>query len=248
MAFASNFKLLYREALALVLKLVDRHDSGSCVSNDVGVRVSPRADRLKFGRLFYWRAMSSLRGLLLPLFLIVVGGLVSCERSERDYAGAARPSGSPDYSTLPSEGGVAAHTFVTSVLPQGEPVLDGAALYVANCSACHQINGNGIPGVFPPLNQSPYVVGDNLERFAAIVVYGLQGPINVNGTTYNNVMAGLGGALKDDQIAAIMNYARSAWDNSGAKGGEVTKDLVAGVRTKYGTRAMFNISELGEEK
>lgn len=178
----------------------------------------------------------------------LVTALNSCERSERDYAGAARSPGSPDYSVMPSEGGIQAHTFVASVLPQGEPVIDGAALYAANCSACHQINGNGIPGVFPPLNQSAYVVGDKLERFAAIVIYGLQGPITVNGTTYSNVMAGLGGALKDDQIAAIMNYTRSTWDNKDAKGGEVTKDLVAGVRAKYGTRAMFNISELGEEK
>jgi len=187
------------------------------------------------------------RKIVLGGVALLVVGVIACDRSDRDYAAASsqKVSSHPTYSISADDESVRKETFVAAVLPQGEPVIDGQALFAANCSACHQITGSGVPGVFPPLNKSPYVTGDNLDRLASIILYGLQGPIKVLGTDYNNVMAGLGGALKDDQIAAIMNYVRGAWDNKDSKGGEASKELVAKMRQKWGARGAFNITELG---
>jgi len=175
---------------------------------------------------------------------IALALLVACERSDVPYGNVKQSPDSPSYAVGANDGDAQGTSIIQAVLPAGEEVLDGKALFAANCSACHQIHGNGVPGVFPPLNNSPYVVSDKVERMAAIVLYGLQGEIPVNGVTYNNVMAGLGGALNDKKIAAIMTYIRSAWDN---KAGPVDPSVVTSVRQKYGTRAGFNINELGKE-
>jgi len=172
---------------------------------------------------------------------------VACERnrtevakSGQDYQSSvsfSEESGAK-LSTLPAD------VHVASVAFQGEGApLDGEALYAANCVACHQGNGKGVPAAFPPLDGSPYVTGDNLERMAAIMIYGLQGPIKVLGQDYNGVMAPLG-RLKDQELAAIATYIRGAWSN---KAGAVDVKVFQESRAKYGTRSMFNISELGEE-
>ena len=111
---------------------------------------------------------------------------------------------------------------------------------MANCAACHQVTGQGVPGAFPPLAPSEYVTGDNVERLAAIMIYGLMGPIEVNGVTYNSVMAPLGATLGDEELAAIGTYIRSNWGNSSSP---VGADVFAGTRTKYGARGPFQITE-----
>lgn len=132
---------------------------------------------------------------------------------------------------------------LAEVLPGGpQAVLDGAALYVSNCSACHQVTGQGLPSVFPPLAGSPYVT-KNEERLAAIMIYGLMGEIKVLGNTYNSVMAPLG-TLSDEELSAIAGYVRSSWGNDASP---VVPEVFEQSRDKYGSRAMFNISELGEE-
>jgi len=180
------------------------------------------------------------------LGLLIASALVACQRSDRELGGVSRSKAreNPDYTAIADDESVNDKTVVLAVLPMGEEVLDGKALFAANCAACHQITGNGVPGAFPPLNKSPYVTSDNVERLASIVLYGLQGEISVLGMNYNNVMAPLGGALNDKKIAAIMTYIRGAWDN---KAGAVQPEVVIAMRTKWGTRSMFNISELGKE-
>ena len=122
--------------------------------------------------------------------------------------------------------------------------LGGRRYFKTNCSACHQVTGAGIPGVFPPLDASAYVTGDNLDRLASIMIYGLVGPIKVNGQQYNSAMAGLGATLKDEELAKIATYIRGAWSN---KAGEVEPSVFAAMRTKWGARGPFAITELGEE-
>lgn len=180
------------------------------------------------------------------LAAVVAAALVSCQRSDREFGGVNRSKApeNPAYTAVANDSSTQDTTIVTAVLPVGEEVLDGKALFAANCSACHQLTGSGVPGAFPPLNNSPYVTGDNVERMASIILYGLQGEISVLGNTYNNVMAPLGGVLSDKKIAAIMTYVRGAWDN---KAGAVTADVVTAARTKWGTRTMFKIEELGKE-
>lgn len=95
---------------------------------------------------------------------------------------------------------------------------DGEAVY-ANCTSCHQANGAGIPGAFPPLSGGHTAELARVEGGRAYLVnallYGLQGPLEVEGATYNGVMPAWP-QLDDDQIAAVLNYTVTAWDNADA--------------------------------
>ena len=79
----------------------------------------------------------------------------------------------------------------------------GEKAYNANCAACHQINGEGIPGVFPALKDSPIALGD-VGKHIDVVVNG------VSGTAMQAYGKQLG--LKD--LAAIVTYERNAWGNN----------------------------------
>ena len=136
---------------------------------------------------------------------------------------------------------------IKEVLPKKVGEIDGAALFKTNCAACHQLNGQGLPGVFPPLANSPYVVSDNKERMASIMLYGLMGPVNVLGTTYNSMMnaVGMTSNATDEELSAIAGYVRSAWGN---KADGIGAEVFEAMRKKYGSRGPFSIQELGEEK
>ncbi len=104
-------------------------------------------------------------------------------------------------------------------------IAAGKVLYSGTCSACHQQNAKGLPGIFPPLAASDYLMADK-ERAIAIVLNGKSGPVTVNGQEYNSVMAPLS-QLNDDEIAHILTYVMSSFGN---KGGRVMPDEVARVR------------------
>jgi mono/diheme cytochrome c family protein len=89
---------------------------------------------------------------------------------------------------------------------------DGAVVYITNCSSCHQANGEGVAGAFPPLAGNPAVTG-NPVAVIAIVKDGLNGKIVVNGTPYSGIMPPWGGLISDDDIAAVVTYIRSSWHN-----------------------------------
>lgn len=94
----------------------------------------------------------------------------------------------------------------------GTSAGNGAAVYSNNCSSCHQAQGTGTPGAFPPLAKNPVVVG-NPAQVIHIVKYGLQGAIKVNGQSYNGQMPTWKGTLSDGQIASVITYVRSSWGN-----------------------------------
>lgn len=114
--------------------------------------------------------------------------------------------------------------------PQAAPA-DGQALYGQNCAGCHQANGQGLSGAFPPLAGSKVVTGDG-AYLARVVLFGLQGPITVKGQNYNGNMPALGGVLNDAQMAALLTYIRGAWDNKAAA---VSADTVRTERAKPGS-------------
>lgn len=89
----------------------------------------------------------------------------------------------------------------------------GKALYQGTCSTCHQVDGTGLPGVFPPLAESDYLMADK-ERSIRVILEGLSGPIVVNGTTYNSVMPPLAN-LTDHEIADVLTYVRVNFGNEG---------------------------------
>jgi mono/diheme cytochrome c family protein len=107
----------------------------------------------------------------------------------------------------------------------GAAASDGAKVYQTNCSSCHQANGQGVPGTFPPLAANPAVAGD-ATKVIHIVKYGLNGKVEVNGTSYNGMMPAWGQQLSNGDIAAVITYIRSSWGNSASA---VTESQVAAV-------------------
>ncbi len=113
----------------------------------------------------------------------------------------------------------------------------------ATCQGCHQQSGLGVPGKYPPLVGSEWVLSGT-ERIAQIILNGLSGPIEVNGKPYGSeAMIGLKDKMSDEQIAQVMSYIRFAWEN----GIEtiVTTEQVAAAREKYADRTTaWTVAEL----
>ncbi len=105
-----------------------------------------------------------------------------------------------------------------------ERIQLGQTIYTQVCQACHQADGNGIPGAFPPLAESDWING-NVNQTIAAVVKGLQGQITVNGETYNGVMPAQN--LSDEEVANVLTYVYNNWGNDGSL---VTPSQVASVR------------------
>jgi mono/diheme cytochrome c family protein len=89
---------------------------------------------------------------------------------------------------------------------------DGAVVYLANCSSCHQADGQGVPGAFPPLSGNPLVAGPAVVVIS-IVKNGLEGRVVVNSSAYSGIMPRWEGVLSDTQIADVVTYIRSSWKN-----------------------------------
>lgn len=110
--------------------------------------------------------------------------------------------------------------------------IDGAAIYAALCSACHQASGQGLPGVFPPLAGSEWVLGKD-STVAAIVLHGINGAVSVKGAAYNGAMPSFKDQLSDAQIAAVLSHVRSQWGNQAAA---LTPEGVADTRAAHQAR------------
>ncbi|MFZ1018198.1 MAG: cytochrome c [Candidatus Cybelea sp.] len=102
---------------------------------------------------------------------------------------------------------------------------DGATVYLENCSSCHQTNGEGVSGAFPPLAGNPVVTGSPVTVIA-IVKNGLEGKIVVHGNAYSGIMPAWKKQISDQQIAEVISYIRSAWNNNS---GGVSLSQVQGV-------------------
>ena len=92
--------------------------------------------------------------------------------------------------------------------------VDGKQVFAGNCVACHQATGKGLPGVFPPLDGSEWVTGD--ERVVAnILLHGIDGELTVAGNTFKGSMPSFQ-QLGDAELAAVASYVRSEWSNKAA--------------------------------
>jgi nitrite reductase (NO-forming)/hydroxylamine reductase len=128
--------------------------------------------------------------------------------------------------TLPAQAAnpLAAHQAETGAALK-QSVERGKPLYEKYCSGCHQPTGLGLPGAFPPLAKSDYLVSDPL-RGVTTLLNGLSGKIVVNGVIYNNSMPNFA-YLKDQELADVLNYTLNSWGNSG---GGVAAAAVASLR------------------
>ena len=98
---------------------------------------------------------------------------------------------------------------------QGFAADKGETLYQTNCGGCHQANGQGLTGAFPPLAASDYIA-KNPKGVLDVTLKGLSGKLVVNGVEYNNTMPAMS-HLSDGDLSAILSYVLNSWGNSGGK-------------------------------
>ncbi|KQQ32960.1 cytochrome C [Duganella sp. Leaf126] len=124
--------------------------------------------------------------------------------------------------------------LVTTALLAAAPALaqgpDGKALFMKNCAACHQASGKGIPGAFPALAGSKFVTGDH-AAVAGVLLKGRGGMPDFSET------------IDDRDLAAILTYVRSAWDN---RADALTEDEIRQLRTTLGV-AQYGAAEMSNK-
>ncbi len=107
----------------------------------------------------------------------------------------------------------AAEAAEAGKLTKAGQIEAGKALFLGTCSTCHQMEGQGIPKVFPPLAKSDYLMADK-KRSIEVLLNGLSGKVVVNGQEYASVMPPMS-HMADDELANILTYVRNAFGNSG---------------------------------
>lgn len=109
-------------------------------------------------------------------------------------------------------------------LTKDERIAAGKTIFASTCQACHQADGKGIPGAFPPLAGSDYFKG-NPSKVASTVTHGLSGAITVNGKAYNGIMPTQ--TLGDEEVANVVTFVMNSFGNGG---GEITPAQVSAIR------------------
>lgn len=141
-----------------------------------------------------------------PIPLVAAGITLAMVLSGAAYIFFSEPFGTPglgDRRTLADLRGPAAGAAV-----------DGKQVFTANCVACHQATGKGLPGVFPPLDGSEWVTGEP-RILANILLHGVTGEMTVAGHVFKGAMPSFG-KLSDAELAAVASYVRSDWSNKAA--------------------------------
>lgn len=177
---------------------------------------------------------------LLPLALLFVfSGLIFYAGSYLNRYSGHFSSRVFDERQLPTSG--------AAVATKMDPLVLGKKQYALACVTCHMPNGLGLPGVYPPLAGSEWVLGSE-ERLVNIVLHGLKGPITVKGNVYGTAampafgqVPGSGYNWNDEKIAAVLTYIRHEWGNAGAP---IATEKVTELRTKAGSRKEWSEAEL----
>ncbi|QOW24201.1 copper-containing nitrite reductase [Lysobacter sp. H23M47] len=120
---------------------------------------------------------------------------------------------------------VAAKAQASGELTVEEQMAAGKELFMGTCSTCHQGNGEGMAGVFPPIAASDYIKADP-KSLPRVILHGLQGKVTVNGEDYDSIMPPMN-QLTDDEVANISTYVLNSWNNPG---GKISKEEVAEIR------------------
>lgn len=128
-----------------------------------------------------------------------------------------------------------------------DPVVLGKKSYEQVCITCHQATGQGVAGIYPPLAGSEWVTGSP-ERVIRIVLYGLKGPLQVEGKSFGQAampaigkVSGSGYNWTDERVAAVLTYIRQEWGN---KAGPISAAEVAAIHAKEGDRKEWSQEEL----
>ena len=110
-----------------------------------------------------------------------------------------------------------------------------------HCGTCHQANGKGLDPAFPSLEKSPWVAGDP-DRLIKLSLYGLMGPLEVNGKKYDGQvpMTPFGGMLNNDELAAVLTFVRNSFGN---KSPGIQPAQIQKVRDANPGRLMFYMTD-----
>lgn len=116
-----------------------------------------------------------------------------------------------------------------------EWLVGGKKVY-GQCAACHQPNGGGQPGLYPPLTGVDWVSGGT-KRLGAILLHGIQGPMTVAGQSYGTVPMPAWSGLSDAQIAQVITYIRSEFGGlAGDPAAIVTSEMIAAAREEFSAK------------
>jgi len=111
--------------------------------------------------------------------------------------------------------------------PDQAKMEKGEKIFSTYCVTCHQKTGEGMPGVFPPLAKSDYLVNNDKNTIISSVVNGLNEPTVINGVKYTTPMPPIPPNYTDEDVAAVITYVLNTWGNPG---GEVTAEEVKAAR------------------
>jgi len=166
----------------------------------------------------------------LSIWLIAVYGLAVffggayLGRYSGNFSGEALdPYGGEAHAMKKAAGGPAGGEQAAELSPHDR----GKKIFAANCQTCHQANGLGVAGQYPPLAGSEFTTGGS-RRPGMIVMKGLQGPVTVKGQKFGSaVMQPWDKTLTDQKIADVLTYERTEWGNTASP---VTAEQIAALR------------------
>jgi mono/diheme cytochrome c family protein len=118
--------------------------------------------------------------------------------------------------------------------------VKGDMVYAGVCQACHQSDGRGVEGKYPPLAGSEWLLRDDFTP-ARIVLFGLEGDVRVKGLGFNNKMPQFHDKLSNEEIAAAISFARSSFGNKAAV---ISAMQVDSMRRSYGSRGPWSSADL----
>ena len=116
-------------------------------------------------------------------------------------------------------------------MTEEQMIQRGASIYYTVCVACHQVDGNGVPGIYLPLNQGGLINLDDPTLFIHTVLFGRGGMPRFN-TTYS-----------DEDIASVITFIRQEWDNDS---GPVSAEEVKAVREAYIATPIVSPTPVGQ--
>src|SRR5262245_63473123 len=111
---------------------------------------------------------------------------------------------------VPAAGQAASAAGAPVMAAQPSWAVLGEQVYGNKCSACHQLTGEGLPGVFPPLKDNAVVTAADPTEHIRTVLRGLSGKA-IGGVTYGSAMPAFADQLTDEEVAAVLTHERTSW-------------------------------------
>ena len=155
------------------------------------------------------------------LILLVVVSMVSMPAcGQKDQVDA------PAAASAQADPAVAVHAAEAASVSLQDRIASGKKIYANVCAACHQAEGQGLNGAFPPLANSDMLAKEGGMLAVNAALNGRSGPITVNGKEFNGVMPPLS-YLSDEDVANAVTFVLNSWGNPG---GEISPAQVAAAR------------------